>query len=137
MSGRIIIYTAAKGNIDVDSDDETYYVLGDGKGGESFREEKGLANAIVELRSENELKRTISNRQGYFEFEELRPDNWVLIIGSDSLPEYHYLENDRFEVELLPGESEEVNARVLPRKRSIQIIGEPKTLVEEDQKQGE
>jgi len=64
----------------------------------------------------------------------LRPDKWTLKIYSDNLPEYHYLEEDTFELELRPGQKEEISAKVLPRKRRIHIIAEPQTLLEEKQK---
>ena len=97
-------------------------------------EDHGLANAIVELKSGSEIKRTDTDNQGCFVFEELRPGEWTLKIYGDNLPEYHYLERDTFELELKPGQKEEISANVLPRKRRIHIIAEPQTLLEEEQK---
>ncbi|MCJ7730640.1 MAG: hypothetical protein MUO27_12320, partial [Sedimentisphaerales bacterium] len=92
------------------------------------------ANATVEIKSNSEIKRTDTDNQGGFVFEELRPDKWTLKIYSDNLPEYRYLEEDTFELELRPGQKEEISAKVLPRKRRIHIIAEPQTLLEEKQK---
>ena len=50
------------------------------------------------------------------------------------MPQYHYLEKDTFEIELAPGEKKEILIRVLPRKRTIQMIEEGETLIEEEDK---
>jgi len=97
-------------------------------------EDHVLANTIIELKSSSEIRRTDTDDQGRFVFEELRPDKWTLKIYSDNLPEYHYLEQDTFELELSPGQREEISAKVLPKKRRIHIIAEPQTLLEEKQK---
>ena len=97
-------------------------------------ESHGLANVTVELKNGSEIRRTDTDNQGGFVFEELRPDKWTLSISSDNLPEYHSLEQDTFELELKPGQKEEISAKVLPMKRRIHIITEPQTLLEEKQK---
>ena len=107
---------------------------GGASGGAKLVEDYGLANTIIELRSSSEIRRTVTDNQGRFEFEELRPGKWTLKINSENLPEYHYLEKDTFELELKPGQRVEISAKVLPKKRRIQIIAEPKTLLEEEQK---
>ena len=58
----------------------------------------------------------------------------MLKISNDDLPEYHYLEEDTFELELKPGQRTEISAKILPQKRRIRIIAEPQTLLEEEQK---
>ncbi len=94
-------------------------------------EDYGLANTVVELRDTSEIRRTVTDKQGRFKFEELRPGTWILKIYSDNLPEYHYLEKDTFELQLKPGQRKEICAKVLPKKRHIRIITEPQTLLEE------
>ena len=143
LSGRIMVYSYKKDhnktnvNEKPSSTNEPYNVVGKGgvSGGDAkLVEDYGLTNTIVELRSSSEIRRTVTDNQGRFEFEELRPSKWTLKINSENLPEYHYLEKDTFELELKPGQRVEISAKVLPKKRRIQIIAEPKTLLEEEQK---
>ena len=142
LSGRIMVY-GYQNNYDKmppgkqPCDTNGLYVFancGSSNGDAKLVEDHGLANATVELKSSSEIKRTDTDNQGGFVFEELRPDKWTLKIYSDNLPEYHYLEEDTFELELKPGQKEEISAKVLPRKRRIHIIAEPQTLLEEKQK---
>ena len=143
LSGRIMVYsyegnhnktTVNKQNSNTN---KPYYVVGnssDNKVDTKLTEDYGLANTIVELKNSSETKRTVTDRQGRFEFEELRPGKWIFKIYGDNLPEYHYIEKDASELELKPGQKKEISARVLPRKRRIRIIAEPQTLLEEEQK---
>jgi len=143
LSGRVIVYSykdnhnkIAPSEQPITINIEPYYAAGisDSNSADTkLIEDHGLANAIVELKSGSEIKRTDTNNQGCFVFEELRPDKWTLKIYSDNLPEYHYLEKDTFELELKPGQREEISAKVLPRKRRIHIITESQTLLEEKQ----
>lgn len=142
LSGRIMVYSYQSDHDKMTTDKQPrdtnglYVVANYSSSNEdpNVVENHGLANATVELKSGSEIKRTDTDNQGGFIFEELRPDKWTLSISSDNLPEYHYLEQDTFELELRPGQKEEISAKVLPQKRRIHIIAEPKTLLEEKQK---
>jgi len=143
LSGRIMVYGYEKNvNSTTPSEkpsgtNEPRYVVGKGSGygeGDELVEDHGLANTIVELRNSSEVRRTVTDNQGRFEFEEMRPGKWTLKIYDDNLPEYHYLEKNTFEIELAPGEKKEMLIRVLPRKRTIQVIEEGETLIEEEEK---
>ena len=76
----------------------------------------------------------LTDRKGRFSFDDVRPGQWTLAVHADNLPEYHYLEKDTFEIELAPGDKKELLVRVLPRKRTIQVIEEGGTLIEEEEK---
>jgi len=91
----------------------------------------GLANVVLELKNELETRRVLTDRKGRFSFNEVRPGKWTLTVYADNLPQYHYLEKDTFEIELAPGEKKEMLIKVLPRKRTIQIIEEGEILIEE------
>ena len=94
-------------------------------------EERGLANVLLEFTSELETWRMLTDRKGRFSFDDVRPGQWTLTVHADSLPQYHYLEKGKFEIELAPGEKKEMLIRVLPRERTIQIIEEGGTVLEE------
>lgn len=101
---------------------------------EELVEGYGLANVLLEFKSELETWRVLTDRKGRFSFDDVRPGKWTLIVHADNLPEYHYLEKDTFEIELAPGEKKEMLIRVLPRKRTIRIIEQGEILLEEEGK---
>jgi hypothetical protein len=141
LSGQIMVYNYKRDHDKISlnkqpGDINELYVAGNSSSNINTKlvEDCGLANTIVELKCSSEIRRTVTNLQGHFEFEELRPDKWTFKIYSDNLPEYHYLEEDIFELELKPDQKKEIFAKVLPKERRIRIIGKPQTLREEKQK---
>jgi len=94
-------------------------------------ESYGLANILVECRRESETHRRVTDREGYFRFEKIRPGRWTLKVYDGNLPEYHYFEKGTFEMELQPGEQRIVAVKVLPKKRPIQMIEDGGVLLEE------
>ena len=90
--------------------------------GENSREPWGLPNVLIELASGEEVLRTITDYQGQFLFEGLRPGEWRLKVYDHNLPPYHYVENSEIHRELRPAEAEEVSIEVLPRSRRIRMI---------------
>ena len=101
------------------------------EGKEQMVELRGLANVLLEFKSKLETWRVLTDRKGRFRFDDIRPGQWTLTAHSDNLPEYHYLEKDIFDIELVPGEKKELLIKVLPRKRTIQIIEQGQILIEE------
>lgn len=90
----------------------------------------GLANAVpialpallVEATSGGEALRQLTDGQGRFSFRRLRPGRWVLTIHADGLPRFHDLENDTFVVDVLPGTTQRIRARVRSHSYAIPII---------------
>lgn len=114
-----------------------HHVIGTGEyngafhNGESkLHKAHGIKNILVELRNDSEVMRRLTDSEGRFEFEEIRPGQWTLKIYKGNLPEYHFLEKDTFSIKLEPGERKELLAKALPKKRSILIIEEEGTLLE-------
>jgi hypothetical protein len=91
---------------------------------------QSLATVLVELRNSSEVLRCLTDREGRFGFEEIRPGEWTLEIYQNNLPQYHHFERDTFNFVLKPGQREEVLVRVLPRMRPIQIIEEGGIILE-------
>lgn len=91
----------------------------------------GLANALVELSKVGEILRVLTDGKGRFSFNGVRPGAWTLTVQSDKLPQHHYLEKDRFTVDLAQGDRREMSIRVLPQKRVIQIIEGGGAVIEE------
>ncbi len=112
----------------VTASSESLFLIGPGEDvdGEEDDETKGrgLAGTLVEITEGQEVLRQLTDEEGRFSFEDIRPGRWELKIRDYHLPTHHYLEQDEFQVELKPGEQKEVEVRVLPRLRPIQIIDE-------------
>ena len=81
-----------------------------------------LAGTVVELRGEGDAWHQVTDEQGRFLFEGLRPGHYVLKVYDDNLPEFHVFEKDTFECDLKPAAKEEVLFKVIPLSRPIQII---------------
>ncbi len=131
LLGRVMVYRFEKKDR---SDLEGGTVAEDrfsGEKGDSLASDHGLANVLLELKSASEEKRVLTDRKGRFEFSDLRPGKWTLKIYEDELPRYHYLESDTHDFDLKPGQIEELHVRVLPQKRTMQIIEEGTILEEE------
>ena len=125
LAGRIMVYEFAK----VDGLQKGFIIDKDARkavredGKKEMIEDRGLANALLEFKSKQEIWRVLTDRKGCFRFDDVRPGQWTLAVHADNLPEYHYFEKNTFEIELTPGEKKEMLIRVLPKKRTIRIIG--------------
>lgn len=85
---------------------------------------KVLINNLVELTDGKEKLRQLTDQNGGFCFEDVRPAKWTLRVYDDNLPSCYYLEQKEFQLELKPGEKKEFMVRVLSRLKPIQIIEE-------------
>jgi len=129
VSGRVKAFFPAtdtiSGGVKRSSGDSLLWLDPDGK--EGFEKEnilRRIGNTLVELYDEKETLRQVTDQNGWFSFEDLRPGKWILKVHADNLPDQYYLEKKELQVELKQGEKKEVEVRVLPRLRSIQIIEE-------------
>jgi hypothetical protein len=136
LTGKVMVYEFAeedglqKGFI---IDKDAGKAVGD-DGKKEMIEDRGLANALLEFKSKQETWRVLTDRKGRFRFDDLRPGQWTLTVRADNMPQYHYLEKDSFEIELTPGEKKKMLIKVLPKKRTIQIIEQGEILIEEESK---
>ncbi len=106
---------------------------GNGKasgGGNNKHDKNGNGNILVELSRDGEIRRTISDKNGGFLFEQLVPGKWALKVYPHNLPEHHYLENGSQKLTVKPGKIQEATIRVLPRMRKIRFIDEGRIRVE-------
>ncbi len=89
-----------------------------------LKEVRGLQETVVEITDGTETMRRFTDVQGRFSFTEVRPGKWTVKIYDNALPVHHYIEKNMFQVELKPGEEEEILAKVLQKLRTIQMIEE-------------
>lgn len=109
---------------------------GSGTGAKSqLIERTPLAGTAVELRGEGDVFKQVTDGQGRFLFEGLRPGHYILKVYDDDLPEFHVFEQDTFEFDLKPLGKEEITIRVVPVSRPIQIIDQDEVKIKK--KKGE
>lgn len=133
ITGRIMVYK-------LDKPDPALIVKkgGDPKGPMASESETGLeaddakpkmvesavlvATAIELVSADEEVYHALSDADGRFVFDGLRPGKYTLTVFDNALPELHAFEKDTFAFELKPGSQEKVEIRVFPIIRPIQII---------------
>jgi hypothetical protein len=81
-----------------------------------------FGNNLVEVSRDDEVFRQMTDAEGKFSFAGLRPGNWVVKVYKDNLPLYHFLEKERFVIEVQGSEEKVVAVRVVPRIRKIQMV---------------
>ena len=84
----------------------------------------GVPNILVEMRGETTVLRKFTDPEGEFEFTDLRPGIWTLKVYDTGLPPNHVLEQADYQLVLRPEDVIEMNLRVIPRLRTIQILEE-------------
>lgn len=117
ISGTVLIY-GTRDTVEVDSARTITVEIG------------GHPNVILELSNSLESHRRLSDNRGRFTFSGVRPGRWVLQVLEGNLPANHYIERESFEVELMPGGTQQALFKILPRKRRIQIVQEGGVLQE-------
>ena len=77
---------------------------------------------FVEARCGNQVLRQLTNADGCFTFDGLRPGRWKVVIDTKGLPRYHSLDQDTFVVDVERGVTEHVEAKVGDHQQNIPII---------------
>ena len=96
-------------------------VVGEPLSGSSKLPDK-IRGVLVEISREDEVLRTLSDENGEFSFPDLRPGAWKFIAYENNIPPYHYIQNPKEDIILLPGGLKEIEVRVVPKKREIKMI---------------
>jgi len=77
---------------------------------------------LVELSNGEEVIRYLTDQNGKFLFESLRPGKWHLKVYDNNLPPYYYLETGEEDITLNSGQTMELVIKVLPLARKIKFI---------------
>jgi len=120
LHGKVVLYKSKAGGTMLSQADSADLV-----------EDRGIAEVLVELTDGVETKRVITDEQGRFAFEEMRPGAWTLTVSEANLPEYTRLEKNTLEFHPMPGEEMQVLVRAVPQRRQVQILYEGGVLKEE------
>ncbi|MCK4513893.1 MAG: carboxypeptidase regulatory-like domain-containing protein, partial [Spirochaetaceae bacterium] len=82
----------------------------------------GLANAVVHISRDDEIRRVLTDRSGNFSLTDIRPGRWNVRIGNAQLPRYHRLVQDEFEVIIEPGDEVTITFQVFPIRRPVTML---------------
>jgi hypothetical protein len=90
-----------------------------------------LSNIVIRLERDDETLRRLTDRQGEFSFDDLRPGKWKLVVDDSNLPAYNQVEFNEIQFDLKPGDSEKQLIRILPRRRKIQFLDKNESIIQE------
>lgn len=97
---------------------------GDASGEGETTEPEGFSDAIVEVRSGDEVYRTTTDDDGSFRFGRLMPGSWTVQVYEQNVPDYHELVEPQKVVEVGRGETGQLEFNIRPVNREIEVIDE-------------
>lgn len=144
VTGQVMVYQVVNDTSDhfsldqIENHMDEFYVAGNGNNGrkETITNEKtmlvedyGLSNTVIDLMRDDEVHRRLTDKNGRFVFDEIRPGKWTLKIYDFNLPDYYRLEREEFEIYIQPGETQNIMIAVLPVRRQIQFQEGENTII--------
>jgi len=84
----------------------------------------GFPNLNVELSREDEALHRMTDLEGRLVIRNLRPGRWKLTVPPQKLPKLHHAEQGEFDLDLEPGQSQEISVKILPRFRRMIFLDE-------------
>lgn len=103
-----------EGMLDIQEDERT----GE-KGYYPIKEE--IDKVIIEASNSNEMFRVLSERDGSFRFEDLRPGEWQVKVYPNGIPKGYQLVDSQFKLSLKPGNVEKINVVIKKEIRQIKF----------------
>lgn len=103
-----------EGKLDIQEDERT----GE-KGYYPIKEE--IDKVIVEASNSRETFRVLSERDGSFRFEDLRPGDWQVKVYPNGIPKGYKLVSSQFKLNLTPGKIEKIEVLIQKEIRQIKI----------------
>lgn len=135
LNGMVVLVDPDSGKESVSSiEGEKGYVVGDTLKQDGTLEAGGLQSVLVEMANGDEVHRRLTDSWGRFLFEGLRPGKWVLKIYDINIPSSYRLEKPEQTLEIAPGDNLILEAKVLPRKRTIRFIEEGRVVMKRGEK---
>lgn len=86
-----------------------------------FPVKEEIENLIIEASSGSEMFRTLTNRDGTFNFEDLRPANWQIKIYPNGIPQGYQLDKDKYILDLSAGKEESLDVIIHKKAREIKL----------------
>jgi hypothetical protein len=80
------------------------------------------AGVVLEAVNGDLLVRRLTDQWGKFEFRDMRPGVWILRVAGGNVPDGRRAEKDAYHLSLSGGEHQNVDVRLVPKKKVIQIL---------------
>jgi hypothetical protein len=93
-------------------------------GRDSLVDAGAIPNVVVALVSGRDTIYQASDVYGRLDFGGVAPGVWTLAVMPADLPAHHAFESDRVQITLVPGESREIEFRLIPQKRTVTFVGD-------------
>lgn len=90
---------------------------------EQTHDVSGVAGLLVRLTDGKQTIRRVTNGDGEFEVTDLSPGRWTASLSAADIPAQHYLAAESVVTMVVAGETAKVEFRVLPRKRTLRMVG--------------
>lgn len=82
---------------------------------------ENIDKLIIEASNGKETFRILSNQDGTFRFEDLRPGDWNIKVYPNGIPQGYQLVTDQFKVTLIPDEDKKVDVIIQKKIRQIRF----------------
>lgn len=79
---------------------------------------------IIDRDLGKEVYSCLTDKEGNFSFNNLRPGKWRVTINTNALPPLHRVNFNEFNMDIKPEEEREVIFKVVPEERTIQMMNE-------------
>ncbi|MFW6029456.1 MAG: hypothetical protein ACOCRO_04300, partial [Halanaerobiales bacterium] len=81
----------------------------------TFVENGGFGNLIVLLYNKDESYKSISNQDGEFKFNNIRPGKWSIKVLNSELLLEHYIEEEEYIIEIESSENKDIIIKAIPK----------------------
>ncbi len=123
VQGTVLQYAFPPEDSSFDSETDSG-TSGDEEMVEEYVRSGGIRGVLLELTNGVETYRRLTDRSGRFAFEDIIPGQWKLIVYDHNIPQYHFIEEKEFNLDLTVGERADIEIRVLPERRKMKVIDE-------------
>jgi len=106
--------SSISGKIVIEEDEQT-----DGRNYITYNQK--FENVILEVKKDEEVFRVISNEQGEFNFNDLRPGEWNVKIYKNGIPAGYELLTDQFTISLKASENRVIEVKVKKMARKVKF----------------
>ncbi|MFA5850479.1 MAG: hypothetical protein WC833_11430 [Bacteroidales bacterium] len=86
-----------------------------------FPVKEEIENLIIEASNGSETFRTLTYRDGTFNFDDLRPGSWYIKIYPNGIPQGYKLDKDQFILDLTLGKEENLDVIIFKKAREIKL----------------
>ena len=104
IMGKIVIVK------DVTEDDKTFAGI-----------KNKLGKLMIEAKNDHEVHRILTNADGEFSFESLRPGQWSVKVFDTGIPKEYELVTNVFNFTLIPGKTENIDVNIKEKRRRIKF----------------